>query len=86
MYYTYILKCTDKYGKISYYVGYTNNIDRRLVEHKKGCGAKYTQNKDVILLKYWQYDNQWKAMHIEHYLKTHRAVKIRIIKYYEENV
>ncbi|MCF6212441.1 MAG: GIY-YIG nuclease family protein [Flavobacteriaceae bacterium] len=31
-YYVYILECSDK----SYYTGITNNIERRLVEHKLG--------------------------------------------------
>ena len=48
MFYVYILKSiTD--GK--YYVGCTDNIDRRLKEHNIGL-SKYTKNKGPWMLKY----------------------------------
>ena len=46
-YYVYILKCADK----SYYTGITNNIERRLIEHKSGTQKdSYTYTRRPIKL------------------------------------
>lgn len=37
----YVLKCADN----TLYAGYTTDLDRRLAEHNKGIGAKYTRIK-----------------------------------------
>jgi putative endonuclease len=39
MYFVYILECRDK----TLYTGITTDIERRLEEHKKGIGARYTR-------------------------------------------
>jgi predicted GIY-YIG superfamily endonuclease len=36
MHYVYILKLRAKTGKITYYTGYTTDIDRRIEEHQQG--------------------------------------------------
>jgi len=41
MYFVYILKCKDG----SLYTGITTDLTRRLLEHKRGIGAKYTRGK-----------------------------------------
>ncbi|MDR0568392.1 MAG: GIY-YIG nuclease family protein [Spirochaetaceae bacterium] len=48
MVYTYILECNDG----SYYVGSTNNIQRRLKEHQTGKGARYTRSHKPVQLAY----------------------------------
>ncbi|MFH7013017.1 GIY-YIG nuclease family protein [Flavobacterium sp. FlaQc-52] len=46
-YYVYILKCSDD----SYYTGITNNMDRRLKEHKSGLHKEsYTYDKRPLEL------------------------------------
>jgi putative endonuclease len=41
-YYVYILKCSDG----SYYIGITNNVERRVYEHQAGLVPKcYTHNR-----------------------------------------
>jgi putative endonuclease len=56
-YYVYILECADK----SYYVGVTNDIDRRLIEHNTGINKKaYTYSRRPVVVKYvehFQYIN-----------------------------
>lgn len=48
-YYVYILKCSDD----SYYVGVTNNLERRLWEHNEGLNNNcYTYNKRPVALMY----------------------------------
>jgi putative endonuclease len=50
-YYTYILKCSDD----SYYVGFTNNIERRFEEHQEGIDSKcYTYKNRPLKLVYFE--------------------------------
>ncbi len=44
----YILECADG----SYYVGSTNNLERRIWEHNEGIGAKYTARRRPVKLVY----------------------------------
>jgi putative endonuclease len=46
--YMYILECADG----SYYTGSTNDLERRLWEHKNFQGAKYTRRKHPSKLVY----------------------------------
>jgi putative endonuclease len=47
--YVYILECVDG----SLYVGCTNNLERRLVEHNQSKGgAHYTKIRRPVVLKY----------------------------------
>jgi putative endonuclease len=44
----YILECVDG----SYYVGSTNDLERRLLEHQEGRGARYTMKRLPVKLVY----------------------------------
>lgn len=44
----YIVECRDR----SLYTGITNDLERRLVEHGKGTGAKYTKTRRPVRLRY----------------------------------
>ena len=44
----YILKCSDN----TYYTGITNNIKRRIQQHKIKKGAKYTKGRGPFSLVY----------------------------------
>ena len=49
MYSTYILECADK----SFYVGCTNNLERRLDQHNNSkWGARYTKIRRPVKLLY----------------------------------
>lgn len=48
--YTYILQCSN--GK--YYVGSTNDLDRRLKEHQAGLGSNYTRKHRPVKLVYYE--------------------------------
>ncbi|MGA2107042.1 MAG: GIY-YIG nuclease family protein [Syntrophorhabdales bacterium] len=37
----YVLRCRDN----SYYIGSTNNLERRLSEHRRGTGSKYVKSR-----------------------------------------
>lgn len=44
----YILECNDR----SLYTGITNDLERRLDEHRNGRGAKYTKPRRPLRLRY----------------------------------
>ena len=46
--YFYIVECSNT----SLYCGITNNIEKRLEEHNKGLGGKYTRSRLPVTLKY----------------------------------
>jgi putative endonuclease len=45
-YFVYILRCSDN----SYYTGFTNDIDRRLIEHQEGMDPRllHVSKKAII--------------------------------------
>ena len=44
MWYLYILRCGDG----SLYTGITTDVERRLREHRRGTGAKYTRSRGPL--------------------------------------
>jgi len=65
VYYVYILKSLND-GM--FYTGYTNNLDNRLIEHKKG-NVQSTKNRLPVELVYFEAClNQQDATHREKYL------------------
>ena len=53
MYYTYVLKCTNKDGRESFYTGSTENLKERLIAHKSK--STFTTKKfDKIELVYFE--------------------------------
>ena len=87
IYYVYILETTAKNNKKRFYTGYTNNLQRRLEEHKNGTGAKFCRGKKKIELKYFETFSERKdAMRREIEIKTFtRKQKFDLIKIFEED-
>jgi putative endonuclease len=54
IFYVYILETVATTGKKRYYTGYTNNLYRRLNEHRSGKGAKFCRGKRYLKLKYFE--------------------------------
>ena len=50
-FYVYIL---TNYSKSVFYVGFTNNILRRIIEHKNGIGSKFTAKYNLKYLIYYE--------------------------------
>lgn len=78
MYFVYILQCKDG----SLYTGITTDLARRLEEHKKGIGAKYTRGKKVGSIVYFEKKkNRSTASKREAEIKSWaRAEKLKLIK------
>lgn len=74
----YMLECRD--GSI--YTGITNDLTRRLTQHRKGKGAKYTRGRLPIRLCYMeQVDTKSEALRREIEIKKlPRSKKIRLIQ------
>jgi len=67
MYYVYVLFCErDKH----FYTGFTNDLERRLDEHKKGKVYSTRRRLPVKLVYYEASINQEDALHREKYLKS----------------
>ena len=77
MYYIYIVQCKD--GTL--YTGWTTNIENRLNKHNQGKGAKYTQGRCPVVLKYWEeVASKEEALRREHALKKlTRREKLQLI-------
>ena len=77
MYYVYII-LSKKIGKYTSYVGYTNNIKKRLTLHNNSKGAKFTKGSkwEIIYLK--KYNNKSLAMREEFKLKNNRKLRKNI--------
>ena len=73
-YYVYML-LTKNVEKCRTYVGYTNNIEKRLVLHNNSKGAKFTKGNiwKIIYLK--KYENKSVAMKEEYKLKKNYKLR-----------
>ena len=66
-YYVYILK-SIKFSQITY-VGWTNNLKKRLKKHNSGKGAKFTRGRKWNLIYYEKFNSKKNAMKREYYIK-----------------
>tara|TARA_B100001063_G_C16288628_1_gene322716 strand:- start:222 stop:461 length:240 start_codon:yes stop_codon:yes gene_type:complete len=66
--------------KVKTYVGYTNNLKKRLIKHNSNKGAKATKgyNWEIIFKKRFQ--DKGKAMSYEYKLKKDRKRRSFILK------
>ena len=66
------------------YVGYTNNLKKRLVLHNSSKGAKFTRGKKWKLVYFKKYDKKKIAMKEEYKLKNNlvlrKEIKINYLK------
>ncbi|MFZ5559691.1 MAG: GIY-YIG nuclease family protein [Patescibacteria group bacterium] len=75
MYYVYLLR--NRTGKI--YLGYTNDLRRRLKEHNSRSGGKYTKNKGPFELIYYEaYKSINDAERREDNLKLHKKAYVQL--------
>ena len=77
MNYTYLLECSDH----SFYCGWTNDLDKRVMAHNSGNGAKYTKSRRPVALVYYEtYETKEAAMKREAAIKRmSRGEKERLI-------
>ncbi len=62
------------------YVGYTNNLKKRLKKHNSSKGAKFTRGKKWILIYYKLFKSKSEAMKEEYKLKKNHILRKKIKK------
>ena len=77
MHFVYLLVSKNKNRTISY-VGYTNNINKRLKLHNSSKGAKFTRGRKWKLAYYKKYDNKILAMKEEYKLKKNYKLRSKL--------
>jgi putative endonuclease len=77
-FYVYLLlsKINNRYYS---YVGYTNDLKKRLILHNSSKGAKYTRGKKWVIIYKKRYKSKSDAMSEEFKLKKNR-IKRNILK------
>ena len=68
-----------KKNKIKSYVGYTNNLKKRLKLHNTGKGAKSTRGYKMKIIYFRKYNSKKEAMTEEFFLKKNRKRRKKII-------
>ena len=77
MYFVYLIVSKNKKRTISY-VGYTNNIEKRLAKHNDSKGAKFTKGRKWKLKYFKRYTNKNIAMKEEYKLKKNYRLRNKI--------
>ena len=78
-YFVYLIVSYLKKNKKISYVGYTNNLKKRISLHNSGKGAKFTKGKKWKLVYYRKYDSRSLAMKNEYILKKDYSLRNEII-------
>ena len=71
-------------NKVYSYVGYTNNIKKRILDHNKSKGAKYTRGRIWKIIYKKKYLTKSKAMKEEYNLKNNIKLRSKIKKKFIE--
>ena len=80
VYYVYML--LSKSIKPITYVGYTNNLKKRIILHNSGKGAKFTRGRKWRLIYKEKFKSKSEAISREYYIKTNRSVRNKLKKKY----
>ena len=75
-FYVYMLK--SKSIKPITYVGYTNNLKKRILLHNNGKGAKFTRGRKWSLIYKEKFNSKSKAISREYYIKNNRVFRNKI--------
>ena len=78
-YHVYLIVSKTIKDKIISYVGYTNNLQKRLNLHNTGKGAKFTKGRKWKLVYYEKYATKSLAMKNEFILKKNYKLRKKII-------
>ena len=77
IYYVYLI-LSKKLNKYRSYVGYTNNINKRILLHNTSKGAKFTRGNKWKLIYLKKYYDKSTAMREEYKLKKNYLFKNKI--------
>ena len=78
-YFVYVISANTN-SKLVTYVGYTNNLKKRLTLHNKGKGAKFTRGRRWKVIYSEKYATKSEAKSREYYIKKNREFRNSIKK------
>ena len=84
MFYVYLIVTKNK-KKLTSYVGYTNNLDKRINLHNSSKGAKFTKGRIWKLIYYKKFNSKKRALKEEHKLKKNYKLRSKIKDNYIKN-
>tara|TARA_B100001175_G_C19505504_1_gene640629 strand:- start:2660 stop:2923 length:264 start_codon:yes stop_codon:yes gene_type:complete len=85
VYFVYLI-LTKKVNKFRSYVGYTNNIEKRLHLHNNSKGAKFTKGNSWKLIYHQKYNDKIIAMKEEYKLKKNYKLRNKLKDKFIKNV
>ena len=77
-YFVYMLKSLSKESVT--YVGYTNNLKKRINLHNSNKGAKFTRGRKWKLIYKEKFNSKKEAISREYYIKKNRTLRNKIKK------
>ena len=77
-FYTYMIKSISP-GPKKTYVGYTNNVEKRLEKHNSNKGAKSTKGYKWLLIYSKKFKSKNEAMSFEYKLKNNKNLRKKIL-------
>ena len=78
IYHVYMLKSLGKHPVT--YVGYTNNLKKRITLHNSSKGAKFTRGRKWKLIYKEKLNSKKEAISREYYIKKNRTLRNKIKK------
>ena len=78
MYFVYLIITKNKNQKRFSYVGYTNNLKKRLELHNSSEGAKFTRGRKWIIIYKKMYKTKTEALKNEYELKKNKKKRNQI--------
>ena len=78
MYFVYLIITKNKNQKRFSYVGYTNNLKKRLELHNSSKGAKFTRGRKWIIIYKKMYKTKTEALKNEYELKKNKKKRNQI--------
>ena len=73
-FFVYLIGSKNK-SKLTTYVGYTNNLKKRLKLHNEGKGAKFTRGRSWKLMYFEKYLTKKEAITREYYIKKNKKFR-----------
>jgi putative endonuclease len=83
-FYVYLICTKNNNNSLISYVGYTNNIKKRINLHNTSKGAKFTRGRKWSLIYKKRFKNKVEAMKYEYILKNDYSLRKRLKKKFKD--
>ena len=82
-FYVYLICTKNNNNSLTSYVGYTNNLKKRIKLHNTSKGAKFTRGRKWSLIYKKRFKNKIEAMKYEYILKKNYNLRKKLKKTYK---